>query len=190
MKYELLRKILHIITSVKIAFLIYFEIIKIWQLALGIFIIFNIYLILINLRISAINHFFKKINRNNKDFDFGFLSFFLGILLVWIIFHKNPEIVVASIMILCFGDSFAGIFGKKYGKTKHPYNKEKTIEGTIFGIIGGFIGASFFVLPLYAFITSFFAIILESFFKKDLGGIIDDNLIIPTFSGIILYIII
>ncbi|MFP4403736.1 MAG: hypothetical protein ACOC3X_00170 [Nanoarchaeota archaeon] len=190
MNYELIRKFLHIFASAKIAMLIHFNLIKIWQFAIIVLVIYAFYVLFINIRISHLNYFFKKLNRDKDYVDFGLLSFFLGILIVWLVFYDKPQIVSASIMILSLGDSFATIIGKEFGKIKHPFNKDKSIQGTIAGIIGGYIGASFFVLPLYAFIASFFSMIFESFFKKDYLGIVNDNLFVPLFAGIILNLLI
>ena len=58
----------------------------------------------------------------------------------------------ASVAILTLGDSFASIFGKKFGRTLFPFNKGQHVEGSIFGFLFVFAGALFFINPVKAFI--------------------------------------
>ncbi|OMP02458.1 Phosphatidate cytidylyltransferase [Corchorus olitorius] len=52
---------------------------------------------------------------------------------------RTSPIGVAAICNLCAGDGVAGIVGKKFGRQKLPYNKNKSIVGTVTMAISGFI---------------------------------------------------
>jgi len=103
----------------------------------------------------------------------------LGITLSLTIFP--PIIGYTSITILTLGDASASLFGKKFGKTPFPFNKAKTLEGSIFGFILAFLGATLFVDPTRAIIAAIAGMVIES-----LPTPINDNLIIPLSTGIIL----
>ena len=103
----------------------------------------------------------------------------LGIILSLTIFP--PTVGYASITILTLGDASASLFGRKFGKTPFPFNKAKNLEGSIFGFILAFLGAIFFVDPIRAFIAAIAGMLVES-----LPTPINDNLIIPLTTGIIL----
>ena len=51
-------------------------------------------------------------------------------------------------MLMCGGDGFADIFGRKLGKIKLPWNKKKSFAGTFGMFIGGWILAAV-ILMLY-----------------------------------------
>ena len=131
-----------------------------------------------NLKIYPINYLVKTFEREeykNKLPGKGFFFLFFGIALTYIIFPK--EIAFASIMILTFGDSSSTIFGISLGKNK--LFLKKTIEGSLFGFIFSFLGAILFVHWGYALFASIVAAFIEILTPND----IDDNLLIPLFSG-------
>ena len=109
------------------------------------------------------------------------------------------EIACASIAVVAFGDSVATAIGILIGRHKLPYSEKKTIEGTLSGMIAAFLVASFFVTPVQAFIGSVGGMLLESVI--DLQTIrefnsqmifkffLNDNFLIPLFSGLLMFII-
>ena len=90
--------------------------------------------------------------------------------------------------ILCFGDTFASIIGKKFGKHKIKWESEKSWEGTISGSLITFVSSTLFVgwelAIILTLIFGIFDILTPNFLK------ISDNLIYPLLAGIILYIIV
>ena len=68
-------------------------------------------------------------------------------------------------------------------------NKEKLIEGLIIGVIAATIAASFFVSVYIAFAGSLIAMILESLDLKIRGRVLDDNVLIPLSSAIVMSLI-
>ncbi|MEA2090214.1 MAG: hypothetical protein U9O89_05595 [Thermoproteota archaeon] len=102
-----------------------------------------------------------------------------GVMLPLIIFQ--PHIGYASIVILTLGDGFASLFGKKFGKTLYPFNKAKNIEGSLFGFIFAFLGATFFLDPATALIGA-----VAGMFVECLPMPLNDNLTIPLTVGFVL----
>jgi len=110
------------------------------------------------------------------------IFFALGIMLSLVLF---PEPVnYASVTILTFGDGFATIFGKKFGKIIVPFNKGKRLEGSIFGFAFAFLGALIFVSSMKALIGAVIGMLIEV-----LPLPINDNLTIPLTTGLALTLI-
>ncbi|MCK4478569.1 HAD-IB family phosphatase [Candidatus Bathyarchaeota archaeon] len=103
----------------------------------------------------------------------------LGIILSLILFPT--PINYASIAIVSLGDSTASIFGKIFGKTSIPFNKGKSLEGSVAGFAFAFFGAAFFLHPLQAFIGAIVGTVVEP-----LPLPINDNLSTPLATGAIL----
>jgi phosphoserine phosphatase/dolichol kinase len=116
-----------------------------------------------------------------EPYEFAITPIFyaFGIMLSLIVF--SPQIAYASIATLTLGDSSASIFGKKYGKTRFPFNKAKSVEGSVFGVIIAFLGATLFIDPVRAFIGAITGMIVES-----LPTPISDNLAVPMVTGLAL----
>ena len=117
------------------------------------------------------------------EFTTAPIYFSLGITLSLLIFP--PPINYAAIAILSLGDSAASIFGKFFGKTTIPFNKDKNLEGSIAGGALAFLGAAFFLpLPL-AFIGAVFGMFVEA-----LPLPVNDNLSTPLTTGALLTLMI
>ncbi|MBT3406617.1 hypothetical protein HN419_05640 [Candidatus Woesearchaeota archaeon] len=117
----------------------------------------------------------------------GAFYFLLGSTLSLYLFSK--DIALASIMILSLGDSISHYIGKFHGKRKHPFNDMKLIEGSIAGFVVATIGALFFVKFSLAVIGSLFAMSIEAIEIRFNEHLLDDNLLIPLASGIIMTIL-
>lgn len=57
---------------------------------------------------------------------------------------RTSSIGMTSIVILCAGDGFAGLFGYLYGRQKLPWNAEKSVVGLV-----SFVVASVVISLLY-----------------------------------------
>lgn len=111
------------------------------------------------------------------------IFFAVGIMLALIIFPV--PVGYASIAIFTLGDGTATLFGKKLGRHVFPYNKGKKIEGTLFGFLFAWLGASLFIVdPLKAFVGAAVGMFVET-----LPTPVSDNLTIPLISGLTLLII-
>ncbi|MHA1712256.1 MAG: HAD-IB family phosphatase, partial [Candidatus Freyarchaeota archaeon] len=87
------------------------------------------------------------------------IFFALGIIFS-LVFLPQPE-GYASIAILTLGDGFATLSGRLLGRSMLPFNKGKSLEGFIFGLLFSFLGASFFVGPMKALIGSVIGMVVE-----------------------------
>ena len=104
---------------------------------------------------------------------------FIGSFISVAIFPK--EIAVLSLLFTAIGDTAAALYGRKFGKIR-IWNK--TLEGSIVGLITCFIIALFFpqIPNIVKFSGAFAAMFIELLPIK-----IDDNLRISLFSGIVMY---
>ena len=104
----------------------------------------------------------------------GALMFLVGSTITLVLFSFNIAIVAASIAVLAMGDSFSTLAGKRLGRHRIPYNKEKSLEGTLFGFIAAFAGAWALVPWPIALAGAMTGMLSESLSLR-----VDDNLIIP-----------
>jgi len=111
------------------------------------------------------------------------IFFAVGIMLALIIFPV--PVGYASIAIFTLGDGIATLFGKKFGRHVFSYNKGKKIEGTLFGFLFAWLGATLFIVnPLKAFVGA-----AAGMFVETLPTPVSDNLTIPLISGLTLLMI-
>jgi len=185
---EVKRKFLHLILGIFIVVLLLYGFIDKTHLFLLIIISIIISFIYKNYKIPVINWFLQNFER---DFDLkkfpgkGFIYYLIGSFLVLLFFPL--EIAMASILVLAFADSVGHIFGIKFGRTRHPFSSTRFIEGFIAGFVAGFIGALVFLPWHEALAASFFAMLVEGI-EINLGGQeVDDNLIIPLVSAIVIW---
>jgi phosphoserine phosphatase len=110
------------------------------------------------------------------------LYFAIGIALSLLLFPKN--IAYAAITVLSLGDPAAAIAGKLFGNNKIPHTRNKTIEGSLAFTISAYLGCLIFIKPAMALISAITGAIAEA-----LPTPINDNLLIPIATGLILMII-
>jgi dolichol kinase/phosphoserine phosphatase len=117
-----------------------------------------------------------------QEFNTAPIFHALGLALSLLIFPTRMG--YAAIAVLTLGDSSASIFGKRFGRIKIPFNRGKTIEGSIVGFIFAFLGALLFVDPVTAAIGAAAGILIEA-----LPLPLDDNLLIPIAAGVSMYLL-
>ena len=117
-----------------------------------------------------------------RQFTFAPLTLSVGVILSLVFFSELIACVV--IVILAFADSFATIVGKFYGRVKIPYNRKKSVEGSVAFFVTALICAVFFLPLKTALIASFVSCIIETIpFKFD-------NISIPLGTGLFLGLLI
>lgn len=131
-----------------------------------------------------------------RGYPIGILLYPLSVLILILLFHQQLYIVAAAWGIMAWGDGFASIFGKRYGKRKLPWNPNRSYAGsTAFFIFGG-VAAIFFTwwtwshppqpiswyLVAVPLIATFAAAIVET-----IPSGINDNLTVPLAAGIVLW---
>ena len=107
------------------------------------------------------------------------IFFAFGILLTLLLFPRPAS--NAAIVIFALGDSTASLFGKMFGKRTLPFNKGKTLEGSLIGFVFASSAAAFFVNPFMAASGAAAAMLIES-----LPLPINDNLVLPLVTGALL----
>ena len=117
------------------------------------------------------------------EFTAAPLYFAAGILLSMLLFPAPVKGAVIAIFAL--GDSTASLFGGVISKNPLPFNKGKTLEGSMIGLIFAFLAGAFFVSPALALTGATVAMIIES-----LPLPINDNILIPLGTGLALMLII
>ena len=106
------------------------------------------------------------------------LYYAFGILLTLLIFPFPAS--AAAIAIFALGDSTASIFGGLIGK-RLPFNKGKTLEGSLSGFVFAFLAGCLFVAPWIAAIGAAVAMFVEY-----LPLPVNDNVVIPLVTGAVL----
>jgi len=122
----------------------------------------------------------SRVQRNREKHIPGraALSFTLGVILASIVFYPMQKLVlIGAIVALTFGDGFSALIGKWVGKRKTFGNK--TMEGTIGGIVAATIALTFFFPFEIALAAAIFAMLAEYI-------PINDNYVIPIVSGLVL----
>jgi dolichol kinase/phosphoserine phosphatase len=109
--------------------------------------------------------------------------FAVGILLTLLLFHAPAS--SAAIAIFALGDSTASIFGGIASKRPLPFNKGKTLEGSLAGFVFAFLAGSFFIPPLWALVGAATAMIVEC-----LPLPVNDNILVPLCTGLVLMLIV
>ena len=117
-----------------------------------------------------------------QEFNTAPIFHAMGIALSLLMFPTR--IGYAAIAVLTLGDSSASIFGKRFGKRKIPFNRGKSVEGSIIGLFFAFLGALLFVDPITAGIGAAAGILIEA-----LPLPLDDNLLIPIAAGVSMYLL-
>jgi len=115
----------------------------------------------------------------NQSELFGFaaapLYFAFGIVTTLLLFPAQAG--GAAIAIFCLGDSAASLFGGML-TTSLPFNKGKTIEGSLAGFLFAFLAGTLFVSPQLALAGAAIAMTIEA-----LPLPINDNVSVPILTG-------
>ncbi|MCD6401702.1 MAG: phosphatidate cytidylyltransferase [Anaerolineales bacterium] len=75
---------------------------------------------------------------------------FYGIIfiIITLFYWKDSAIGITALMLLCGGDGFADILGRKFGKKPLPWAKNKTWMGSLGMFLGGWVFSTF-ILAIY-----------------------------------------
>lgn len=137
----------------------------------------------------------KKLYRRDdlqRGYPLGILLYPISVLLLVLFFPNRLYIAAAAWAIMAWGDGFASIFGRKFGRRKIPWNKDRSYAGSLAFLIFGGVSAIFFTnwvwqnpsepriwyvvfIPLLA---TFLAAIIET-----IPSGLNDNLSVPLSAG-------
>ena len=189
---ELGRQAIHLAMGIILALLVYLEVLSPLALFLAIVVGFLASIITKRVRLPIFSFFLDHFERDAPKKSFpgkGMIFFFIGSLLVIQLFDK--DIALAAIMVLALGDSFSHVWGAQFGQTKNIFNgrSKKLLEGTIIGIIAGFLGALIFV-PFSEALLGAAAAMVAEVIKIDFNDYtLDDNLIVPLVAGTVMLLV-
>ena len=110
------------------------------------------------------------------DFAAAPLYLALGVLFCLII---SPPSGYVGITVLSLGDGTAKIVGKRFGKTIIAFNRPKTIEGTLSGLVISALVASLYVNPVKAILAAGSGMLAEI-----VPTPINDNLLVPLVASL------
>ena len=195
-KYEIYRKYVHFISL--LIPITYFFISKSLMIYLITFLFLTVLLIdIYRKQDTRLSKYYSKyltpITRTYESNNYMGATYlcFISFLLILIVPEDIKFIAIFSISYASLSDACAAIYGILYGKTKIINNR--TLEGTtlfiLFGIFITFLYIFFssynfnFHHLIYIFICPFFSSLVEIFSKTEY-----DNLTVPLFSAVYLYI--
>ena len=139
------------------------------------------HLTIIGIKVPGIEGWLSKVGRVGETPGEGPFYNALGILFAIGLLRSNPLAVVAVILMFGLGDGFATYIGTTYGKHKLPWNKNKTVEGTI-GFTAGAMCAVFIMPEPAIVLGAVLGAIVESSPLK-----INDNITLPVVLSLLLY---
>ena len=108
----------------------------------------------------------------------GLIFFLLGAFLSRSLFSGFESAV--GILILAVSDAAATVIGTNFGKSKLPWNKRKTFEGSISFFFTSFFIFYPFISPRFSLLGALILAFLES------SDFLDDNFLIPVIAALIM----
>ena len=114
----------------------------------------------------------------SEHWDFAAAPLYLaaGVLFCLVI---TPPSGYVGITVLSLGDGTAKIIGRRFGKTIIAFNKPKTIEGTLAGLIVSGLLANLYVNPIKAVLAAGLGMLAEI-----IPTPINDNLLVPIVASL------
>ena len=170
-------------------------------ICLSFFIMFLIHEIFyVKLHISGIYTktliFVGRLERKNNESSESPKTFYPTLMVfaaIAIIALLGQMVAIAAVITFAFGDSFSAIVGERFGKYKLPYNKTKSILGTIVFFVTSFIAVAitYFVAGQSPWVPALIAAsvgsIVESVIPTNFW--LDDNLAVPVSVAIVLFLV-
>ena len=143
-----------------------------------------IHLTLIGINLPGIHKLLDRFERKGVMPGEGSMYYAFGVLFALGLLRSNPASAISVILILALGDGLATYVGKCCGNHKLPWNRNKTVEGSI-GFVAGATSA-LLVLPLPATIL----IVVLATVVESLPIRLDDNITLPVVTSLLYYFII
>lgn len=118
------------------------------------------------------------------------ISFSILIPLLW----SAPALLAASLMPLTWGDAFAAILGRRFGRTRFVvFNQTRSVEGSLamfaFSLVSAFLALVVFGRPIGTGIVLALAVALVATVVEALSPWGIDNLTVPLASALVLVVL-
>jgi uncharacterized protein (TIGR00297 family) len=153
--------------------------------------VFNLFLMP---RVGAIIY---RPNDRIRDFAHGVVFYPLAVLLLVLTFPHRPDIAAAAWAIMAAGDGMSSVIGRRFGRRRIPWNREKSVAGSVtLFLCGGAAGALLawwcrpavaFPPPLWFSIAAPFAAALVAALVETIPIRLDDNLSVPAAAAAVLW---
>jgi phosphoserine phosphatase len=114
----------------------------------------------------------------SEQWDFAAAPLYLALGVLFCLTITPPSGYV-GITVLSLGDGTAKIIGRRFGKTVIAFNKPKTIEGTLSGLMISGLVASLYVNPLKAILAAGLGMLAEI-----VPTPINDNFLVPIVASL------
>jgi uncharacterized protein (TIGR00297 family) len=134
---------------------------------------------------------------HTRRFTSGVVLYPLAVLLLVLVFADRLDIAAAAWGILAVGDGMSSVIGKRFGRTRIPWNREKSIAGSAaLFLLGGAAGAALawwcrpqVVPPAYMWFSlgAPFVAALVAAFVETIPVRLDDNLSVPGSAAAVLW---
>jgi len=177
---ELRRQLLHMFFGIFLIALLYFHIINVYWMILGVIVALILSKLCAVIRVPIASWVMDRFERPEFRHKFpgkGPIFFMMGSIIVLLFFPLH--IALAAMVILSVGDALSHIFGKLLSKRKYKYLK--SVEGTAVAIVASFFGVLIFVNIFAALAGVSLSLLFE-----DLKLGIEDNLFLPIVAAIIM----
>ena len=124
-----------------------------------------------------------------------------SVLLLILLYGTRMFIAAGAWAVMAFGDGLAGIVGRAVGRIRYPWNRKKTLEGTLGFFIGGVAGAAALMYwttrgvvpkgwtaePALFFLGVPAAVVALTGLLETLDLRLDDNFTVPMAAGFLFY---
>jgi dolichol kinase len=133
----------------------------------------------------------KSTRRETETFSWASISFLLILfVLAWLV---PMPVALAAAAMLALGDGMSALIGRAIGRHKIWYNRKKSWEGSVAGLVSGFVGALVLMLwyaaetgsdfpityvALVCLLGAAFAMLGESLPN------VQDNMVVPVFAAV------
>ncbi len=128
--------------------------------------------------------FLSLVYRENELSGFSIepFSYIISVLsLLFLSYYVDEKICFAAIAILAAGDGFAGVIGRRYGRHKFSFNRNKSWEGSLTGFAAASVAGFYYAGPI-AIIGAVFGMAAEMLNKHD-------NIAVPYAALVSMYLI-
>ncbi|GAM20177.1 hypothetical protein SAMD00019534_033520, partial [Acytostelium subglobosum LB1] len=95
----------------------------------------------------------KSMSRSGAPHEllYGPVTYGIVIVLSTIIYWVDSPIGITATSVLCCGDGFAGLVGEAIGKHRLPYNKHKSMNGTMAFFAASFVGSIVYLMIIQSY---------------------------------------
>jgi phytol kinase len=137
---------------------------------------------------------FKSVETGEKG-NLGTVYFPISFTVIICLFWARPNLLVASLMPMTWGDALAAILGRRYGRRKYNMlGSTRSVEGSLAMFLFSWLSTflALWLLPPLGWLTSLLYSLALAVFATLVEGLSPwhvDNLTVPLLSATLLYLI-